>query len=61
MNQPTALPKQPYFLMDGRIFNEDGVPYPTDERFETALDADYFLNFVDAEAQFGSAYIQGSL
>jgi hypothetical protein len=57
---PVALAPNPYFLMDGRIYNEDGSPYPTDRVFADAWDADLFL-MTDPEAAFGSAHIAGAI
>lgn len=63
MNQPKpdTLSRQPYYLCNGRIYSEDGQPVFTDRVFADALEADYWLTFINAEAQFGTAYIAGAI
>jgi hypothetical protein len=48
----------PYFLRDGFIINEYGENVFTTRRFDDAIEADYWLNFVSEDGQFGTAYIE---
>jgi hypothetical protein len=53
-----SLTFNPYFLRDGLIINEYGENVFTSRRFEDVIDADYWLNFVSDDGQFGTAYIE---
>jgi len=56
--QPCSQTFNPYFLRGGRIINCYGEHVFTDRIFADAIDADYWLNFVNHDAQFGTAYIE---
>jgi hypothetical protein len=53
-----SLTFNPYFLRDGLIVNEFGENVFTTRRFDDAIDADYWLNFVSDDGRFDTAYIE---
>jgi|SRR5208282_4222613 len=53
-----SLTYNTYFLRDGFITNVYGENVFTTRRFDDAIDADYWLNFVSEDGQFGTAYIE---